>query len=42
MSKEGFPRLDDLYHMTGHIYGEQDIARSPSATFAHFNDTLQT
>jgi hypothetical protein len=29
-------RLDDLYKMIAHIYGEQNAHRSASATFAHF------
>lgn len=29
-------RLDDLYKMTAHIYGEQNAHRPASATFAHF------
>jgi NTP pyrophosphatase (non-canonical NTP hydrolase) len=30
------PRLDDLYRMTTHIYGEQNAHRDRAATFAHF------
>ena len=29
-------RLDDLYYMTAHIYSEQNAARPPETTFAHF------
>ena len=29
-------RLDDLYRMVAHIYGEQNAHRPASATFAHF------
>jgi hypothetical protein len=29
-------RLDDLYKMTAHIYGEQNAHRPTSATFSHF------
>jgi NTP pyrophosphatase (non-canonical NTP hydrolase) len=29
-------RLDDLYKMIAHTYGEQNAQRPPSATFAHF------
>jgi NTP pyrophosphatase (non-canonical NTP hydrolase) len=30
------PRLDDLYKMVSSIYNDQNIGRSPSATFGHF------
>jgi len=30
------PTLDDLYHMVAHIYGDKNIARTSTATFAHF------
>src|SRR5215469_11870717 len=39
MSSGAFPqtlRLDDLYRMVASIYTDQNIARSPSATFGHF------
>jgi NTP pyrophosphatase (non-canonical NTP hydrolase) len=29
-------RLDDVYRMVAHIYGEQNAQRSATATFAHF------
>ena len=29
-------RLDDLYKMVAHIYSGQNIARTSTATFAHF------
>ncbi len=31
-------RLDDLYRMVAHIYGEQNALRSRSSTFAHFTE----
>ncbi len=30
------PRLDDLYKMVSWIYNDQNITRSPAATFGHF------
>jgi hypothetical protein len=39
MSSGAFPqtlRLDDLYRMVASIYADQNIARSPAATFGHF------
>jgi len=39
MSSGAFPqtlRLDDLYRMAASIYTDQNIARSPAATFGHF------
>lgn len=30
------PTLDDLYHMTAHIFSEQNSDRPATATFAHF------
>lgn len=30
------PTLDDLYHMTAHIFSEQNADRPAAATFAHF------
>src|SRR5689334_15931379 len=29
-------RLDDLYRMTAHIYGEQNARRTTESTFCHF------
>lgn len=29
-------RLDDIYKMTAHIYAEQNVARTTTATFSHF------
>jgi hypothetical protein len=34
--KSSLIRLDDLYKMTAHIYGDRNYARSKEATFAHF------
>ena len=39
MSSGAFPQtlcLDDLYRMVASIYADQNIARSPAATFGHF------
>ncbi len=38
MSEDGLKvlRLDQLYKMTAHIYGDRNSARSKEATFAHF------
>ncbi len=35
-TQTSFLRLDDLYRMTAHIYGDRNSARTKEATFAHF------
>jgi hypothetical protein len=34
-------RLDHLYKMVALIYNDQNIARSPAATFGHFVEGLR-